>query len=272
MKISASDCSDFQRMPAEAETLPKVSIITAVYNQASTIASAIASVANQTSNDIEHIIVDGMSNDGTDRVVDINQDKISSFIREPDDGLYDALNKGIAASSGDIIGFVHADDMLDSLGIIKRIQEEFVSGGYDAVYGDLLYVDSDHPEQVVRYWTPGEFERKKFRDGWMPPHPTVFFKKSAYLNHGVFRTDFGSGSDYECLIRLMYKTDLKIGYINQVVTRMRTGGQSNATLLNRLKANRTDRRAWLENGLAPPFGLRLRKPLSKLSQYFKRPR
>ncbi|MDB4766600.1 glycosyltransferase [bacterium] len=252
--------------------LPTVSIITVVYNRASTIAAAIESVINQTSDSIEYIVIDGMSNDGTDKVIDQYRDEISRVIREPDSGLYDALNKGIEAASGDVIGFVHADDMLDASDIVASFQEKFASENYDAIYGNLLYVDSEDISKIIRYWTPGEYRRSRFRDGWMPPHPTVFLKRSAYLEHGLYRTDLGSAADYECLIRLLYKSELKTGYLDRIVSRMRIGGESNSSLRNRLNANSLDRKAWLENGYKPPFALRLKKPLSKLPQYFNRPR
>lgn len=251
---------------------PKVTIVTAVYNCADTIATAIESVISQTSDSIEYIIVDGMSSDGTAEVVDRYRDSISRVIREPDDGLYDALNKGIEAATGDVVGFVHADDMLAAPDIIESIQKKFSEGDLDAVYGDLLYVDSTDPQKVVRNWRSGEYRREKFRRGWMPPHPTLFVRKSAYQEFGTYRTDLGSAADYECSIRLLYKNKLRTDYVKRVVTRMRVGGQSNVTLENRLKANRSDRQAWIENGYKPPMGLRLIKPLSKLPQYLMRPK
>jgi glycosyltransferase len=276
MKPSSKTCSSHSLHLNSKETfpdldqLPTVTIVTVVFNRADTIATAIESVAAQTSDNIEYLVIDGMSDDGTDRVIDQHRSVISTVIRESDRGLYDALNKGIANANGDIIGFVHADDMLAADDVVQCIQKKFVEGDFDAVYGDLKYVDFDDPDQVIRYWEAGEYKRDQFKEGWMPPHPTVFFKKSAYRNHGNYRIDFGSGADYECLIRLMYKAELKIGYVNRVITHMRVGGASNATWLNRLRANRSDRLAWLENGLKPPFAIRIRKPLSKLSQFFRR--
>ena len=161
--------------------------------------------------------------------------------------------------------------MLESPDIIEAIQNKFSEGNFDAVYGDLLYVDSENTQKVVRTWKSGEYRRQKFRRGWMPPHPTLYVRKSAYQQFGDYRTDLGSAADYECSIRLLYKSKLRAGYVNRIVTRMRVGGQSNVTLENRLKANLADRKAWEENGFKAPMGLRLIKPLSKLPQYWTRP-
>lgn len=264
------DSSFPSELSGEAARTPTVTIVTAVYNRSDTIANAIESVISQTSDSIEYIVVDGMSSDGTADVVEQYRDSISRVIREPDDGLYDALNKGIEAASGDVVGFVHADDMLEAPDIIEAIQNKFSEGDLDAVYGDLLYVDASDPQKIVRNWRSGEYRREKFRRGWMPPHPTLFVRKLSYQQFGGYRTDLGSGADYECLIRLLYKHKLRAGYVKRVVSRMRVGGQSNVTLENRLKANRSDRQAWIENGYRPPIGLRLIKPLSKLPQYLMR--
>ena len=247
----------------------KISIVTAVYNSQKTIADAIDSVARQSS-PVEHVVIDGMSNDGTDKIIAANSDKISKTVREPDNGIYDALNKGIAHSTGDIVGFLHADDLLADVDVTTKIKEAFANG-VQAVYSDLVYVKADDPQQIIRYWRGGEYNRRRFRFGWMPPHPTVYVLRDVYEKLGGYRTDLGSAADYECLIRLMYLNKVKVNYIPSITVKMRVGGESNATLGNRLKANHSDRTAWIENELNPPFGIRLTKPLSKLPQYFLRP-
>lgn len=247
----------------------KISIITAVYNSETTISGAIDSVANQDSQ-VEHVVIDGMSNDGSDRIIAAKSDKISKAIREPDNGIYDALNKGIAYSTGDIVGFLHADDLLADAQVTTRIKNAF-SDGVQAVYSDLVYVNANDTQQIIRYWRGGEYKRSRFRFGWMPPHPTVYVAREVYEKLGTYRTDLGSAADYECLIRLMYLHKIKVKYLPFISVKMRVGGESNATIGNRLKANHSDRSAWIENGLKPPLGIRLTKPMSKLPQYFLRP-
>jgi len=249
----------------------KISIVTAVYNRSATIADAIESVVAQTYPDIEYITVDGLSNDGTEEVISQFSDSISIQIRESDNGIYDALNKGIEAATGDVVGFLHADDMFASDHATQWIADAFADDAYDAVFGYLIYVDGKDPSKIVRYWTTNRYSRSRFRRGWMPPHPTVYVRKEIYDKLGMYRTDLGSSADYECMIRLMYKHKIRVGYVPKIIIKMRTGGQSNASLMNRVLANRDDRRAWIENDFRPPLGLRFTKPLSKLPQYFVRP-
>lgn len=246
----------------------KISVVTAVYNRQATVAATIGSVATQSGADVEYIVVDGMSTDGTGDVIAANAARITRNICEADDGIYDALNKGIRATTGDVIGFLHADDLFHSTDTLSLVHDKFSSGDYDAVYGDLIYVDSAKPNQAIRFWKSGEFDIRRFRRGWMPPHPTVYVRKPIYEKFGMYLTDFGSAADYECMLRLMVKHQIRVGYIPHVMVRMRVGGKSNASLKNRIIANRDDQRAWSVNGLKVPIGLRLTKPLSKLPQYF----
>ena len=248
----------------------KISIITAVYNREATIADAIKSVASQNCGDLEHVVIDGMSSDGTSEIVNANRATIDVSIREPDSGIYDALNKGIAASSGDVVGFLHADDLFADDSVIQRIQQKFQSGDYDAVYADLTYVAFEDPNRVIRYWESGDYFISKFRYGWMPPHPTVYVKREIYEKFGAYRTDHGSAADYECMVRLMFRHQISVGYIPEVAVNMRVGGESNASIKNRVNANLADRNAWTENGLRPPFGLRFTKPFRKIPQFFVR--
>jgi len=252
------------------ETQLKISVVTAVYNRQETIGDAIKSVTSQNCEGLEHVVIDGMSSDRTAKIIDTNRESIDVSIREPDSGIYDALNKGIAASSGDVVGFLHADDLFADDSVIQRVQDKFQSGNYDAVYADLNYVAFENPDQVIRYWQSGDYFVSKFRFGWMPPHPTVYVKRDVYEKFGRYRLDHGSAADYECMVRLMVRNQIRVGYIPGVAVKMRVGGESNASLKNRLNANEADRKAWIENGLKPPFGLRFTKPFRKISQYFRR--
>jgi len=249
----------------------KISVITAVRNSRGTIGTAIDSVRSQSYANLEYITVDGMSNDGTEEEIRKNATVITRSIRESDTGIYDALNKGLRAATGDVIGFLHADDFLASEHVVSRIADKFQSGDLDVVYGDLVYVKANAPEITTRYWRSGTFRRSRFRRGWMPPHPTVYVRREIYEQCGMYRTDIGSQADYECLLRLMFCHSLRVGYIPEVLVKMRQGGESNVSLRNRLRANVGDREAWKVNGLRPPFGLRFTKPLSKIPQYFRKP-
>lgn len=249
----------------------KISIITAVYNRARTIESAIQSVVNQRDVDIEYIIVDALSNDGTEEIVRKYEGQVARYIREKDKGIYDALNKGLRAATGDVIGFLHADDMLASPECICKVAKAFENPAVDATYADLLYVTFEDPDKIVRYWKSGPFRRNKFRFGWMPPHPTVYLRRRHYEELGGYRDDFQISADYELLVRMMYAGKLNVEYINEILVKMRVGGKSNASLSNRMLANREDRNAWGVNGLKSPFALQFTKPGRKLLQYFLRP-
>ncbi|MFN7737053.1 MAG: glycosyltransferase family 2 protein [Pirellula sp.] len=251
--------------------MTRISIITAVYNRVSTIECALHSVRAQKNAEIELIVVDGMSDDGTAKVLDRNRSQIDILIQEPDDGIYDALNKGLNAASGDVIGFLHADDFFANSTVIESVARQFDGTDCEGVYGDLLYVSADDPDAVIRYWRAGCFSEAKLRWGWMPPHPTVYLRRDAYRRLGGFRTDLQIAADYEILVRMFAKHRLDMRYLEQILVKMRVGGKSNASLKNRMLANREDRRAWEINGMCPPTGLRFTKPLRKLSQYWQRP-
>lgn len=250
---------------------PRISLITAVYNRASTVAATIDSVLCQSWPHLEYIVVDGNSTDGTDRVVERYADRIARIVREPDHGIYDALNKGIALASGDVVGFLHADDLLAGPEVLSRVAAAFADPEIQASYGDLTYVDADDPGRVIRYWRSGSFRPESFRWGWMPPHPTLYLRRGCYHQFGGFRSDFSISADYELMLRMLYRHRIHATWIPEVLVRMRVGGKSNASIGNRLQANREDRIAWQVNGYRPPWGLRLTKPLRKVPQYFCRP-
>lgn len=250
---------------------PRISVITAVYNRVATIRDCIESVLQQDWPEVEYIIVDGNSSDGTDRIVAEYADRLGPSVREADRGIYDALNKGLGMATGDVVGFLHADDLFAHRSVLSGIAGAFADPAVQASYGDLVYVDAADPARVVRYWRSGPFRRSSFRWGWMPPHPTVYLRRAQYETSGKFRTDFSISADYEMMVRLLYRDRLQAAYLPDVLVRMRVGGKSNASLGNRLKANQEDRRAWQVNGFRPPFGLRFSKPLRKLGQFFRRP-
>lgn len=248
----------------------KISLITAVYNRASTIRGAIDSILAQLDVDLELIVVDGNSTDDTPQVIAEYGEQVSKSIREPDTGIYDALNKGLRTSTGDVIGFLHADDWLADANVLADVSRLMDHPNVDGVYADLDYVDANDRDRVHRRWVSGAYNVRKFRRGWMPPHPTVYFRRELYERFGLFNEDLRTAADYELLVRMMVRHKAKMAYLPRVTVKMRVGGASNASLANRLNANRDDRQAWLINGLKPPIGLRFTKPLRKLPQFLRR--
>ena len=243
----------------------KVSIITVSFNAAKTISATLSSVASQTYPHIEHIVVDGGSTDGTQNVVKGFQ-HVAKFISEPDKGLYDAMNKGLAISTGEIVVILNADDFYAHAGIIYKVVECFKHQQVDIVYGDLVYVNADYTK-IIRNWKAGYFHRNKFYQGWMAPHPTFFVKRECYLKLGYFDTSLKYAADYELMLRFMFKHHITNFYLPETLVIMKSGGKSNASLLNRLYINREDRRAWTINHLQPHLFTLILKPLRKLTQY-----
>lgn len=245
----------------------KITIITAVFNGARCIADSLRSVASETHKDVEHIVVDGGSTDGTLEIVKTYQSSLAQVCSEPDDGLYDALNKGLKLAQGDIIGILSSDDCYAHVNVLSRVAAVFKDKTIDSCYGDLMYVDPINTDRVVRYWRAGPVKEKSFYWGWMPPHPTFFVRREIYEKYGGFNTDLGTAADYELMLRFLLLHRISTVYIPEVLVKMRTGGVSNASFKNRLRANRMDRKAWEVNGLKPhPWTLYL-KPLRKLGQY-----
>lgn len=247
----------------------KISIITATFNSAATIRDTLKCVGSQDYRDVEHIVVDGGSADGT---LDIVREfpHIHKIISEKDEGIYDAMNKGIAACSGDIIGILNSDDIYADHTVLSLVAATFVRPQVMASYADLQFVQRDNLEKVVRTWKAGNYNKRSFYFGWMPPHPTFFVRKEVYDKVGIFNKSLQSAADYELMLRILLKYEIPAAYINKVIIKMRVGGMSTASFKNRIKANLQDRMAWKINNLAPhPFTLYL-KPVRKLGQFFKK--
>jgi glycosyltransferase involved in cell wall biosynthesis len=246
----------------------KVSIITVAYNSEKTINQTILSVINQSYQDIEYIIVDGNSSDSTIDIVKSYGDNIAQFISEPDKGIYDAINKGIGMATGEIVGILNSDDELAHTDVIKHVVDLMDKEQVDSVYGDLKYVAPTDNAQVKRYWKSGNYKRNKFLFGWMPPHPTFYVKREVYEKYGNFDLSLSSAADYELMLRFMYKHKISAAYNEEVMVYMKTGGKSNASLLNHLVGNMEDRKAWVKNNLRSLFFTTLIKPFRKLPQFF----
>jgi glycosyltransferase involved in cell wall biosynthesis len=246
----------------------KVTIITVCYNAEQTIADCIRSVASQDYFDIEHLIVDGASTDGTLKRIRESGFDTSHLVSEPDKGIYDAMNKGLRKASGQVIGILNADDFYADPQVISDVVKTFQSEDCMCTYGDLEYVSFHQPEKVVRKWHSGPYQRENFRWGWMPPHPSFFVKAELYERLGGFRLDLGTAADYELMLRFLYVNRLKTSYLSRVLVKMRAGGASNQTLSRRLEANRYDRKAWKVNNLKPNLLTLWLKPIRKISQFF----
>lgn len=245
----------------------KVTIITPVKNGEATIKDTLVSIVNQDYIDIQQIIVDGGSSDATLELISKHAPK-ATVIQDEDEGLYDAMNKGIFIAQGEVIGILNSDDVYSDNKVIADVVKAFQNPNVDLVYGDLKYRDADL-KRVKRSWKAGPYSKKSFLKGWMPPHPTVFVRKEVYQKLGSFRLDMGSAADYEILLRWLYKNDTVAFYLDRTVVDMRIGGVSNASIFNRLKAHFKDYRAWKVNQLKPKWYTLLLKPLRKIPQYFK---
>jgi len=247
----------------------KISVITAVFNSHRTVATAIESTLSQTGVNTDLVVIDGGSDDGTLDVLNGYKGRIGTLLSEPDHGIYDALNKGIRSASGDVVGFLHSDDMFADSSVLSRVAAAFADPTVDAVYGDLLYVDKNDPDRVIRYWRAGEFSRERLGWGWMPPHPTFYVRRSVYERLGGFDTSYRIAADYDCMLRFLGAAGLRVAYIPEVLVKMRLGGASNRTLRNIVRKSSEDLRALRRNGVGG-IGALIWKNLSKLPQFLRR--
>ena len=229
----------------------KISIITATYNCRETLLDCLASIASQTYDQIEHIVVDGASQDGTCDVIQKNIDQIKTFKSEPDTGIYDALNKGICLANGDVIGFLHADDIYACDDVLATIAKAFQDPSICAVYGDLEYVKSSDLNKVVRRWQSKPYDKKDLARGWMPPHPTLYVRREWYQKIGGFNTTYRIAADYVSVLQLFTDPNFKTRYCAKVFVKMRMGGVSNKNLGTIIRKTTEDWRALRQCG----FGL-----------------
>ena len=247
----------------------KVTVITAVYNNKETIVDALESVFSQSYHNVEHIVIDGGSTDGTVELIRAFGDKIEKFVSEPDGGIYDALNKGIALATGDVVGFLNSDDVYAHDRVLEKIVRAFQHEKADSVYGDLNYVKRDDITKVVRHWKSHAFSHKKLRQGWMPPHPTFYVKREIYQKYGGFDTSFKIAADYDSILRFLGLHHITTTYIPEVLVQMRLGGVSNRDLKSILKKSGEDYKALKKNGIG---GKRVvfMKNASKVMQFIKK--
>jgi len=244
----------------------KVSIVTPVYNEPRIRHTLESIQAQEGVPELKSIVVDGGSTDETTEIIDEYADQIDTLISEPDEGVYDAMNKGIDRATGDVVGILNSDDRYDGPHVLRTVLDAFEESDADLSYGDLVYVDDD--DSVVRYWKSGDFRPRRFYYGWMPPHPTVFVRREVYEQYGRFDLDFPISADYEFLLRVLLKEGVSATYVDDVLVRMATGGQSDASIRNILYANLEVYRAWQKNGIRGGIHVPVVKPLRKIPQYF----
>ncbi|MBC8034538.1 MAG: glycosyltransferase [Chitinophagaceae bacterium] len=247
----------------------KISIITVSCNSASTIRDTLECVAAQNYPFLEHIIIDGGSSDNTLDIIK-EFEHVARVVSEKDNGLYDAMNKGLSIASGDIIGILNSDDVYTETSVLSKVAAMFQSSGAMTVYGDLQYVKQEDPNKVIRYWKSGPYKMSSFYYGWMPPHPAFFVKKEVYDKVGYFSTGLRSAADYEIMLRILVRHKYSAAYLPEVLVKMRMGGLSNNSLINRIKANIEDRKAWKLNEMNPYFFTLYLKPLRKTLQFLKK--
>ncbi len=249
----------------------KISIVTACYNSAKTINDTLRTIQMQTHQDIEHIIIDGGSTDGTLEILEKNRSAIAHLTSEPDNGLYDAMNRGIAKATGDIIGLLNSDDMLAHNRVLSEVVSSLSNPDIDACYGDLVYVDQDNTNKIVRYWKSNPYNSKLLANGWIPAHPTFYAKKEVHERFGMyFNTDYKLAADYELLLRLLFKHQIRVDYIPDVMIKMRLGGTTNKSFKNIINQNKEIFRALtMHNYKHSPIKLICSKLFNRIQQYQK---
>jgi glycosyltransferase involved in cell wall biosynthesis len=246
----------------------KISIITVVYNNEKTISDAMNSVISQNYGNIEYIVIDGGSTDNTVNLINQHKDKLSYFVSEKDKSLYDGMNKGILASTGDVIGILNSDDLYQDSNVIKEVMEQFNNNlDLDILYGNLVYVKNEDINKVIRYWKSKSYYSHFFENGNVPPHPALFVRKTVYNEVGLFNLNYKLAADYELMLRMLRKNNFNTKYINRLIVKMRLGGATNQSFTNIVNQNDEILKAWKNNGLKPPLKLMPLRIIKRLLQF-----
>ena len=247
----------------------KISIVTAVRNRADTIGDTLASVQAQDYPHVEHLIQDGASSDVTLEVIERMRQETTQVVSEPDTGIYDAINRGIARATGDVIGLIHSDDVFSSPQILSKVAKMFEDPSVQGVYGDLDYVSARDMGKIVRRWRSGAYHPQRLTEGWMPPHPTLYLRREVFDTWGGYDTSMRIAADYEAILRYLLKGQIKLAYLPVVMVKMRMGGESNRSLSRLLRKSREDLTAMRRHGVGG-WGTLFRKNISKLEQFMKK--
>ncbi|MDF4204141.1 glycosyltransferase family 2 protein [Maribacter sp. SA7] len=248
---------------------PLVSIVTGTYNSSKFIGDCVKSINDQTYKNIEHIIIDGNSKDNTVSIIEHMPNRVSKLISEKDDGIYDAMNKGLKLADGEILGILNSDDFYNSEEVIQNVVEAFEDPNIDCVYGDLVYVEQLNTDKVVRNWITGPYKENAFRKGWHPAHPSFFVRNSVYKKLGYFNLNFGLAADFELMLRFLEGNKIKGKYIPSPMVRMRLGGATNKSLKNILQGNKECVEAFKANDLKVSAAYPVYRLLPKLKQFLK---
>lgn len=247
----------------------KISIITAVFNGEKYLEDCIASVASQTHQDVEYIIVDGNSNDSTSAIIARYKEAVTTLISEPDAGLYDAINKGLKVATGEVIGLLNSDDMFADDTVIARVIALFSQNPeIDAVYGDLNYI---HPQtgKILRRWRSKQADFRDLAKGWMPAHPTLYIRRELFNQYGNYSLNYGTAADYDFILRYFFTHKIACKHLPWLMVKMRQGGVSNLSFFSRISALRNDYKALVANKIPSPLRVLLLKKTTKLGQYFR---
>lgn len=248
----------------------KLSIITVCFNSEQTIESTLQSVAMQRGVDIEHILVDGASTDSTVKILEAHRHQLAQIISEPDHGIYDAMNKGIRAASGDIIGFLNSDDVYADGEVLSKVVETMERHHLDALFGDVAFYRPESPDRILRRYSSAHFRPNRIAWGWMPAHPSLFVKRDIFQNVGPFKTDYRVAGDFEFVARAFGKQFLRYRYLPEVLVMMRFGGVSTGGWRNTMLLNKEVLRACRENGIPTNMLKILSKYPAKLLEYFRK--
>lgn len=247
--------------------MPKISVVTAVFNREKTIAGTIQSVAAQDHPEVEHVIQDGGSQDGTLEVIHRVAGPGVSLASARDGGIYDGINKGIARTTGEIVGLMHSDDLFAAPGVLSAVAAAMADPAVDGVYGDLDYVAAGDVTRIIRKWRSGAYSPDRLRKGWMPPHPTLYLRRAVFDRWGLYDTSFRIAADYDAMLRYLARGGIRLAYVPEVFVKMRVGGESNRSLGKILQKSAEDYRAIRRNGVGG-VGTLAFKNLSKIQQFF----
>ncbi len=228
----------------------KISVITVCYNSARTVADTLKSVAAQTHPDVEHIVIDGGSKDGTQETIGKYMARVTKFISEPDKGIYDAMNKGVALATGDVIGILNSDDIYAHNDVLTRVAQKMADGRLDALLGDVGFFRDGTPDKIIRRYDSGRFSPDKMAYGWMPAHPAMFLTRDIYKHTGNYRTDYKIAADFEFIIRAFVGTNIRYEHLPEILVKMRSGGVSTSGWHSNILLNKEILRACKENSIA----------------------